>query len=142
MSTLPKSLITPEQYLELDRKAEFRSEFHNGEMFAMAGATEAHILIAQNLLIDLTRQLRPGDCRVYSHDMRVRVDASGTYLYPDLVVACGDRQFLDDRRDTLLNPTLIVEVRTPATALFDRVFKFDAYTSIPSLREYVLIVSN
>jgi Uma2 family endonuclease len=141
MSTLPESFITPEQYLEIERKAEFRSEYHNGEMFAMAGATEAHRQIVTNLVGNLFQQLRSGPCRIYSHDTRIRVKPTGLYTYPDVVVACGERQFLDARRDTLLNPTLIVDVLSPSTESYDRGRKYHHYTSLDSLREYVLVAS-
>jgi Uma2 family endonuclease len=142
MSTLPKSYITPEQYLEIDRQAERKSEYYDGEMFAMAGAAEAHNLIVTNLIATLYSQLRSKPCRIYPSDLRVRINPTGRYAYPDVTVVCGDSQFLDDRRDTLLNPTAIIEVLSPSTASFDRGFKFDAYTAVPSLREYVLIASD
>src|SRR5690349_19405660 len=114
MSTLPHSFVTPEKYLELDREAEFRSEYYDGEMFAMAGAGEAHNQVVANVLADLRPQVEGGLCRVYSNDMRVRVSASA-YTYPDLVMVCGERRFLDDRRETLLNPMLVIEVLSPST---------------------------
>src|SRR3954463_15920909 len=110
MSTLPKNFVTPEQYLELERTSEFRHEYYNGEMFAMSGAKEGHNLITGNIFASLKAQLRNRACRVYMLDMRVRVNATGMYTYPDLVAACGERQFLNSERDTLLNPTLIIEV--------------------------------
>jgi Uma2 family endonuclease len=141
MSTQPKTLLTPEQYLEIERKADYKSEYFEGEMFAMAGAREAHNLIVVNLLAQIHAQLRSGPCRVYPSDMRVRVSATGLYTYPDIVVACEDPQFLDERRDTLLNPTLIVEVLSPSTEAYDRGRKFGHYRSIESLAEYLLVSS-
>src|SRR4051794_38175866 len=110
MSSLPEPHLTPEQYLEIERAAEVKSEYFRGEMFAMSGARESHVSIVQNVSVELGVQLRGNTCRVYGNDMRVRVADTGLYTYPDLSIACGDRQFLDDNRDTLLNPTLILEV--------------------------------
>ena len=141
MSTQPKTLLTPEQYLEIEREAEFKSEYYQGEMFAMAGAREAHNLIAANLLAALHQQLRPRPCRVYMSDMRVRVSATGLYTYPDVTVVCGEPQFLDERRDTLLNPNLVVEVLSPSTEAYDRGRKFEHYRSIESVNEYLLVSS-
>jgi Uma2 family endonuclease len=141
MSTVAKTLLTPEQYLEIERKAEFRSEYYNGEMFAMAGAADSHSLIVTNLTAEFSQQLRKRPCFTYSHDMRVRVSATGLYTYPDVMVVCGERQFLDDRRDNLLNPAVIVEVLSPSTEAYDRGRKFENYRSIESLREYLMVSS-
>src|ERR1700758_1255144 len=102
MSTHPNDLITPEQYLEIERKAEYKSEYYGGEMFAMSGARAGHNLLGTNLTREFSQQLRHGPCRVYANDMRVRVDATGLYTYPDVVVVCDQAQFLDNRQDTLL----------------------------------------
>src|ERR1017187_5873973 len=141
MSTLPKTYLTPEQYLEIERKAEFKSEYYQGEMFAMAGARWAHNLILLNLASELRQQLRSRPCSVTSSDMRVRVNAKGLYTYPDVVVVCGEPQFLDERRDTLLNPTLIVEVLSESTEQYDRGRKFEHYRPLESLAEYLLVSS-
>jgi Uma2 family endonuclease len=138
MSTLPKTFLTEEQYLEIERAAELRHEYLDGQMFAMSGAREGHNLIVINLIGNLRQQLRAQGCRLYSNDMRVRVSGR-MYTYPDLVVACGERQFLDGRRDTLLNPTLIVEVLSASTERYDRGRKFRNYQTIQSLRQYVLV---
>jgi Uma2 family endonuclease len=142
MSTLPKSFVTPEQYLEIDRRAERKSEYFDGEMFAMAGASFVHNLLVTNVVAGLHAQLRGKRCVTLPSDMRVRISPQNRYAYPDVTVVCGGPEFPDDRRDILLNPTLIAEVLSPSTALFDREFKFDAYTAIASLREYVLIASD
>ena len=141
MSTDPKTFLTPEQYLEIERKAEYKSEYYNGEMFAMAGASLAHNLIVGNLVGELHRQLRPGRCRILSSDMRVRVTATGLYTYPDAVAYCGEPQLLDGS-DTLLNPSLIVEVLSLSTEAYDRGRKFEHYQSIESVSEYVLVSSD
>ncbi len=105
MSTQAKTFLTPEEYLEIERKAEFKSEYFNGEMFAMAGAKEAHNLVVAHLKSRLgcaTPITQP--CRVYPSDMRVRVPATGLQTYPDVIALCGEPRFLDEQRDTLLNP--------------------------------------
>jgi Uma2 family endonuclease len=141
MATHPKTLLTPEQYLEIERKAEFKSEYYQGEMFAMSGAREGHNLIVLNLGAELRQQLRKRACRAYVNDMRVRVGATGMYTYPDAIVVCGEPQFLDETRDTLLNPSLIVEVLSPSTEFYDRVRKFEHYSSVESVAEYLLVAS-
>ena len=141
MATLPKTYLTPEQYLEIERKAEFKSEYYQGEMFAMGGAREGHNLIVLNLAAELRQQLRKSPCRAYVNDMRVRVNATGLYTYPDAVVVCGDPQFLDETRDTLLNPSLIVEVLSPSTEIYNRIRKFEHYRSVESVSEYLMLAS-
>jgi Uma2 family endonuclease len=107
----------------------------------MGGAREGHNLIVLNLAGELRQQLRKSPCRAYVNDMRVRVNATGMYTYPDAVVVCGEPQFLDETRDTLLNPSLIVEVLSPSTEFYDRVRKFEHYRSVRSVSEYLLVSS-
>ena len=142
MSTQPKTLLTPAQYLEIERRAERKSEYYNGEMFAMAGAKQAHNRLVANLVAGLHRQFRSRPCDVYPSDMRVRVSPGGLYTYPDVVAVCGEQRFLDDQRDTLLNPGLLVEVLSPSTEAYDRGRKFEQYKSIESLRDYLLVASD
>jgi Uma2 family endonuclease len=139
---MPKTLLTPEQYLAIEREAEYKSEYFQGEMFAMAGAGEAHNVLVGNLVTGLNTHLRSRPCRVYSNDMRVLVCATGLYTYPDVVVVCGERRFVDEQRDILLNPSLLVEVLSPSTEAFDRGRKFQQYRSIESLVEYLLVASD
>jgi Uma2 family endonuclease len=141
MSTQPKTLLTPEEYLAIEREAECKSDYWNGEMFAMAGAQEAHNAIGINISGLLWMQLRSRSCKNYANDMRVRT-ASSLYTYPDGVVVCGERRFLDERHDTLLNPNLIVEVLSPSTERYDRGLKFEQYRRIESLREYLMLASD
>ena len=141
MSTLPKSYITPEQYLEIDDRAERKSEYYRGEMFAMAGASWAHNLIVSNLLRELGQQLRAGPCTPCPSDMRVRVSSTGLYAYPDALIVYGEPRFLNDDRQTLVNPTVIFEVLSPSTESYDRGTKAQLYRSLESLREHVLISS-
>ena len=139
MSSLPKKRISPEEYLAIERQAQTKNEYYNGEMFAMTGATSSHNLITVNLASELRNRLRDRNCRTFAVDMRVKVSRSGLYTYPDVVVVCGEARFEDERADTLLNPTLIVEVLSPSTESYDRGRKFDHYQSLNSLKEYVLI---
>jgi len=135
-------LLTPEQYLEIERKAEFRSEYYQGEMFAMSGATITHTALVVNIAVDLAPQLRPGPCRVYTQDLRVQVSATGLYTYPDLVIACREYRLLDARQDTLLNPVVIIEVLSESTEAYDRGKKFGHYRTLESLQEYVLVAQD
>jgi Uma2 family endonuclease len=108
-------------------------------MFAMAGATEPHNLVASNAASLAHAQLRSKPCRVYHSDMRIRVLATGLNTYPDIVIVCGERLFLDGHRDTLLNPKVIVEVLSPSTEAFDRGRKFEHYRQMESLEQYLLL---
>jgi Uma2 family endonuclease len=128
-----------DEYLQRDRASAERNEYLDGEMFAMTGGSPRHALIATNVAAELRHQLRERACTVYSPELRVRVVATGLHSYPDVVVVCGDLAFADERRDTLVNPTLLVEVLSPTTADYDRGRKFWHYRQIPSLREYLLI---
>lgn len=142
MSAEPVQSITPEEYLAYERASPGRHEYVRGEIFAMAGASEAHNTITLNVAVALRNQLRGGPCRAYASDMRVQVDARRSYVYPDVVVVCGERRFEDDQVDTLLNPTLVVEVLSPSTEAFDRGAKAEYYRQIPSVQEYVLIAQD
>lgn len=141
MSTLSKSFLTPEQYLEIERKADYKSEYYQGEMFAMSGAQMPHILLTANMVRELGQQLRRTSGRVCANDLRVCMKPSGLYTYPDLVVICGKPEFLDSGFDTVLNPTLIVEVLSDSTEAYDRGRKFELYRGLESMMEYLLISS-
>jgi Uma2 family endonuclease len=142
MSSQPTTSLSPAEYLELERKAERKSEYLNGEMFLMAGASRWHGLIVTNLVGELRQQLKARPCEVYSSDLRLRVSPSGLYTYPDVMVVCGEAQFADDQKDTLLNPNLIVEVLSDSTRDYDRGEKFQHYRTLPSLREYLTIAQD
>ena len=139
VSTVQKKRYTPQEYLALERAAEFKSEYLRGEIFAMAGASRAHSLIASNLIGEVRDQLRQTNCEVHGSDLRVKVSPTGLYTYPDVTIACGELQFDDQLRDTLLNPKVIFEVLSDSTEAYDRGKKFDHYRQIPSLAEYVLV---
>jgi Uma2 family endonuclease len=142
MSALRKTLLSPAEYLAIERQAERKSEYFAGEMFTMAGAVEGHNIIALNVGSELRFQLKKRPCKVYPSDMRVKIPATVLYAYPDVVVVCGKPAFEDEVKDTLLNPTLIVEVLSASTEAYDRGKKFEHYSRIPSFCEYVLITQN
>jgi Uma2 family endonuclease len=140
--TRPKTFLTPEEYLEIERQAEYKSEYCQGGMFAMAGASFTHNLLVGNILFGIRQGLGSRPCSVLPGDMRVRVSPTGLYTYPDVVVACGQPQFPDEQKDTLLNPSLLVEVLSPSTEAYDRGRKFDHYQSIESLGQYLLVATD
>jgi len=139
MASVPNYYLTPEEYLALERKAEFKSEYMDGVVYAMAGASPRHNLIVANIIITLGSQLKGRPCKVYPSDLRVRVPNSERFFYPDVSVVCGDDEFADDSQDIILNPRLIVEVSSETTAAFDRGKKFLSYQQINSLQEYLLV---
>ncbi len=139
MSAIPKRKLTPEEYLEIERKAEYKSEYFDGEIYAMSGAKRNHNKAATNVSGLIWQHLKGKDCESYSNDMRVFVPKTGLYTYPDVVVVCGEPKFQDKVFDTLLNPTLLVEVLSETTESYDRGKKFQHYRSIESLQEYVLV---
>jgi len=139
MSSPKPSYLPPGEYLDLDRRAEIRSEYVRGRMFAMSGATRRHALIAGNLQGEIWTQLRGRRGEVYVNDMRVKVSPTGIYTYPDIVAVCGEARFEDEAVDTLLNPTVIVEVLSESTEAYDRGEKFAQYRRLDTLREFVLV---
>lgn len=139
MSAIPKTKLTPEEYLEFERKSGIKHEYFGGEIFAMSGAKRNQNVIAWNIGGELRQKLKVKNCEAYPADMRVFVPETGLYTYPDLVVVCGEPKFQDDIFDTLLNPILLIEVLSDSTESYDRGKKFQHYRSIESLREYVLV---
>lgn len=132
--------LTPEAYLELERKAITKNEYVNGEILAMAGASFAHNFITLDTATYLNNQLMDGECQVAgTGDLRVKVSRTESYFYPDIVVVCGEPRAEDNTFDTLLNPTLIVEVLSASTETYDKDEKFMHYRQIDSLQEYILI---
>ena len=140
MSSLAaQTIYTPEEYLTLERKAPLKSEYINGEILAMSGASLAHTRITADIVTELNNQLRGGECEVISNDMRVKTGPKGAYFYPDVVVFCGDPEVEDNVFDTLLNPTVVIEVLSPSTEVYDRGEKFRHYQELASLQEYILV---
>ena len=140
MATDPKPHLSPEDYLRIERAANFKSEYQDGQMFAMAGGSDPHSTISVNVTTELTVQLRGTTCRTFNSGMRLHNPATGLYTYTDGVAVCGEAEFLDG--DNLLNPVLIVEVLSPSTQSYDRGDKFVNYRSIPTLREYLILAQD
>jgi Uma2 family endonuclease len=143
MSSVLKQIhYTAEEYLALERSAPYKSEFHDGQIYAMTGASREHNLITVNIAGELRNQLKKRPCEAYMNDMRVKAADARSYHYPDIVVLCGTPQFEDEQVDTLLNPTVLIEVLSPSTEAYDRGGKFAHYRKIVTLREYLLVTQD
>jgi len=134
-----KPRLSEAEYLVIERAAAYKSEFFDGEMFAMAGGSLPHSRIATNLAIEIGNRLKGRPCVPFNSDLRLKVEASGLITYPDLSVICGPIEFASGSDDTVSNPTVIVEVLSPSTEAYDRGAKFDNYRRMPSLQEYLLV---
>lgn len=141
-AVLQQTRYTAEEYLSLERSASIKSEFQDGQIFAMTGASREHNLISGNIYRELSQQLKSRPCEAYINDMRVKAAKARSYHYPDVAVVCGKPEFEDAQVDTLLNPTLLIEVLSPSTEAYDRGGKFAHYRKIPSLREYLLVMQD
>ena len=141
MSALPqpKPYLTPEEYLVQERQSETKSEYWQGETYALAGASRQHNLMAFNLAATLDAQLKSRPCEAYLSDMRVKKDRAGLYTYPDVTVVCGQAEFEDRSEDTLLNPATLIEVLSPSTEAYDRGTKFEFYRTLESFSDYLLV---
>jgi Uma2 family endonuclease len=143
MATQPQRRYTLEEYFALEQASEAKYEYWQGEVYAMSGASPAHVQIQVNLITLLRSQLRGRPCRIFPSDMRLKVPSLPPYRYPDLSALCGEPIFeLMGGLEVLTNPTLIVEILSPTTEAFDRGDKFTHYKSIPSFIEYVLIAQH
>ena len=132
MSAQPIPRMTPERYLEADRAAEFKSEYYDGQMYAMSGGTHPHGILICNFAAELRQALKLRACTVSTTEVRVRVSSTGLYTYPDIVVVCGDPAYADDQKDTILNPIVIIEVLSRSTEAHDRGPEFGQYRKIDS----------
>jgi Uma2 family endonuclease len=141
MTAVEIKIYTEQEYLELERAAEYKSEYYRGEIFAMAEAGFNHNRITENMSGELYIALRGKSCQSFSRDMRVHIPENTLYTYPDLLIVCGKPELLDQQKDTVLNPSVIIEILSPSTVGYDTGQKFHLYRSIPSLTEYVLIDS-
>ena len=137
--THPNQRLSESEYLEIERAAETKSQYYNGEMFAMAGGSAKHSLISSNLIQALANRLAGRPCVVFNADLKVKIEATGLLTYPDVSVVCGPVKFLSGTNDTLLNPILLAEVLSDSTEGYDRGRKAEHYRQIPSLREYLLV---
>ena len=138
----PLTRCTAEEYLEEERRAEYKSEYRDGVIVAMSGGSRAHSVITVNITAEVRARLKGKPCQAFSNDMKVRSGIGELYSYPDLSVVCGEPRFHDDHTDVLLNPTVIVEALSPSTEAFDRGRKFARYQRIASLMDYVLIAQD
>lgn len=134
--------LTPAEYLALERQGEQKHEYAGGERRAMVGASFRHNLIQTSVVANLYGQLANRPCTVLPSDMRVKIEPLGIYTYPGITVVCGEPRLEDDAQDTLLNPTVIIEILSPSAERYDRGLNFQRYRSIPSFREYVLIAQD
>ncbi|ANE54089.1 Uma2 family endonuclease [Methylomonas sp. DH-1] len=141
-AVLQQTRYTAEEYLSLERSTSIKSEFHDGQIYAMTGASREHNLISGNIYRELSQQLKSRPCEAYINDMRVKATEARSYHYPDIAVVCGKPEFEDAQVDTLLNPMLLIEVLSPSTEAYDRGGKFAHYRKIPSLREYLLVMQD
>lgn len=134
----PDELISEDEYLLREPEAEYKSEFRDGRVIAMTGASRSHIVVVGNLIWLLHSSL-PTGCLALASEMRVKVEAAHFYTYPDIAIVCGEERYADAKQTTLLNPQVIIEVLSPSTAAYDRNEKFSSYQQLPSLQEYVLV---
>ena len=147
----PESFYTEDEYLALERASQERREYLDGQIYLMAGESEAHGTICVNLTAEIAHQLKGTPCRAFSKDTKVRsgpipktrYSAQGLYSFPDLLVVCGEAKYLDENRDVLINPKVIIEVLSPSTEAFDRTEKFARYREhLDSLTDYVLVAQS
>jgi len=133
--------ISPQEYLVIERTAEYKNEYYHGQILAMSGASLNHNRIDGNLIANIGQFLKDKNCRVLPSNMRVTTPSYDSYMYPDASIVCGDPQLEDDQFDTLLNPSVIFEILSPSTRSIDKGRKFFFYQQIPSLKEYIMIDS-
>jgi Uma2 family endonuclease len=131
--------ITPEEYLAREETAGYRSEYYQGEIFAMAGGSINHNRIVKNCINHFEAEFRDENCEAFIENLRLWIKANGLFTYPDLVVVCGEPELYPDRDDTIVNPLVIIEVLSKSTKDYNRFEKFKLYRSIPTLQEYILI---
>jgi len=139
MTALASPIYSFKDYLAIERELDTRNEYIGGQVYAMTGAKENHNLIVVNLAAELRARFKQRPCRVFANDMKVRIDLADASTYPDVLALCGEREFHDQRKDIICNPSLIVEVLSPSTEAHDRGDKFALYRRLPSLRDYLLI---
>ncbi len=139
---ISKPHLSPEEYLTIENAAAFKSEYHDGEMYAMSGGSYEHTIISTNLSIALGTRLRGGRGRTLNPELRVHVPDSPSYYYPDASVVCGTPLFVDTGRTTVSNPTLVVEILSPSSERDDRTKKFWDYQKLSSMKEYVLVTQD
>lgn len=135
----PKATMSPSEYLHWERSQRDRYQFLNGEVYAMAGGSPRHNLLSVRVLARLDAALRGGPCRPFSSDQKIHIPTTGDYVYADGVVVCGPVKLHNETTDVIENPKLVVEVLSKSTERHDRDEKWQAYSDIPSLTDYVLV---
>ena len=146
MSAVPQSLLpsaprplTVREYLDLERTAEFKSEYLDGVVYAMAGASRQHNIAKENLIGELHARFKGGPCQSYSSDQRVKVGPGNLFVYPDIAVVCGQVETAPEDDETIVNPQVVVEVQSPSTSRIDVQVKLRKYCRLDSVREVVLV---
>ncbi len=142
MSVRAHEYMTTEQYFTFEETSEGKHEYHRGAIYAMTGGTARHNLIVANLIALFHGQLRGTACRVFPSDLRLKIEQTGLYTYPDVSIICGPIFFGDNRQDTVTNPVVLVEVLSPSTENYDRGKKFEHYRTIETLQEYVVVAQD
>ena len=142
MQALVQTYISEDEYWKMEDGSPIKHEYFGGQIYAMAGASRVHNVIASNAQTALASQLKGKKWRVVGSDQHVKVEATGLQTYPDIVVYCPPARFDDKRKDTLLEPSVLIEVLSPKTADYDRTDKFDHYKQIPTLCDYLLIAQD
>lgn len=138
---ITKKIYTQQEYLELERKATFKSEFYQGEIFAMAGSSLNHNRLVSRMITKVGSFLEGKSCEIFGSDLRIHIPENTLYTYPDAIIVCGEPQLLNKEFDTVLNPSVIIEILSASTRDYDRGGKFKLYRSIKTLSEYILISS-
>ena len=133
---------TPEEYLALERDAEFKSEYFEGGIFVMQGASDPHTIIGINIAGEFYLQLKGSSCVARSSDIKIRTPDRGMFSYADLTVVCGQARFHDGTKDVLINPKVLVEILSPSSEAFDRGKKFAKYKLLESFTDYILIAQD
>lgn len=133
----PQPVFDAQAYLAWEAEQSTKHEYHDGEVFAMAGASDAHVTVAGNVYMALRNHLRGSPCSVFISDMKLRVEEDNAFFYPDVFVTCAESDRGQSHSKSA--PVLVVEVLSPATSAYDRGAKFAAYRKLPTLREYALI---
>jgi Uma2 family endonuclease len=139
MSAIPKRRFTEAEYLAIERTAEFKSEYYNGQLFAMAGTSPQHNRIKENVIGEIFSQIKKSPCQSFSSDQRVLSVSNRHYFYPDIVIVCGTLEYAEQDKNTLVNPQVIFEVLSESTEEYDRTVKFESFSKLPSLKEFVFI---
>jgi Uma2 family endonuclease len=142
VSAVPKTHVTPSEYLARERAAEYKSEYCRGEIFPMPGASKAHNRIKDNLVCEIGQRFKKTEYRTMSSDMRVKIPDADAYTYPDIVIYREPGQLEDEHFDTMLDPIVLLEILSDSTEDYDRGEKFHQYQQIATLREYVLVAQD